>query len=278
MKTTSGFQKMKSSGEKIAMMTAYDAPSARGAEQAGVDLILVGDSAGMVVHGYDSTVPVTLEDMILHTKAVRRGAPDTFVVTDMPFLTYHEGTKETVQNARRLIQEGGAHAVKMEGAGNVVDSISALTSGGVPVMAHLGLTPQSVGVLGGYKVQGKSDEAAHALLEEAKEIESAGAFSIVLECVPKQLAELVSKQLSIPVIGIGAGKDTDGQVLVYHDVIGYGNGFVPKFVKQYSDVDSIIEKAIAEYVNEVKEQRFPEEQHTFTMKEEQLKSFYGGVK
>ncbi|WP_100398573.1 3-methyl-2-oxobutanoate hydroxymethyltransferase [Bacillus sp. FJAT-44742] len=278
MKTTSGFQKMKSSGEKIAMMTAYDAPSARGAEQAGVDLILVGDSAGMVVHGYDSTVPVTLEDMILHTKAVRRGAPDTFVVTDMPFLTYHEGTKETVQNARRLIQEGGAHAVKMEGAGNVVESISALTSGGVPVMAHLGLTPQSVGVLGGYKVQGKSDEAAHALLEEAKEIENAGAFSIVLECVPKQLAELVSKQLSIPVIGIGAGKDTDGQVLVYHDVIGYGNGFVPKFVKQYSDVDSIIEKAIAEYVNEVKEQSFPEEQHTFTMKEEQLKSFYGGVK
>lgn len=276
MKNTTGFRKMKQEHEPIAMVTAYDYPSAKLAEEAGVDLLLVGDSVGNVVLGYDSTVPVTLEDMILHTKAVVRGARDTFVVTDMPFMTYNVSEAETLQNAKRLIQEGGAHAVKVEGAGLVVSMIERLITAGVPVVAHLGLTPQSVGVLGGHKVQGKDVEAARKLIEDAKKVEAAGAFMLVLECVPRQLAQRISEEVKIPTIGIGAGAGTDGQVLVYHDLIGYGGDWVPKFVKQYAHVGETIREAIGQYVGDVKAHKFPEEQHTFTMKEEDVDTLYGG--
>jgi 3-methyl-2-oxobutanoate hydroxymethyltransferase len=276
MKQTTDFLKMKQSNEKIVMLTAYDYPSAKLAEQGGVDIILVGDSLGMVVLGYDSTIPVTMEDMIHHTKAVKRGAKDTFIVTDMPFLSYHLSVRDTLINAGRLIQEAGAHAVKVEGADEVIEHIAAMTKAGIPVCSHLGLTPQSVGVLGGYKVQGKDASAAKKLLEDAKKCEAAGAFAIVLECVPKQLAEEVTKSLSIPVIGIGAGIDVDGQVLVYHDILGYGVERVPKFVKQYHSVNPFILESIQAYAADVKAKRFPEEKHSFTMKEEELKVLYGG--
>ena len=276
MKTTSDFKKMKERKEPIAMLTAYDYPSAKLAESAGMDLILVGDSVGMVALGYDSTVPVTMDDMVLHTRAVKRGAVNTFVVTDLPFLTYHSSIPETIKHAGRLMQEAGAHAVKLEGGGEVITFIHKLTSAGVPVMGHLGLTPQSVGVLGGYKVQAKESDSAALLLKEAKAIEQAGAFSLVLECVPQQLTDIVSNELSIPVIGIGAGAQADGQVLVYHDIIGYGSEHVPKFVKQYANVSSTIKRAIETYVADVKGKEFPEQKHSFNMKEEQLSGIYGG--
>lgn len=276
MKTTSQFKKMKIENEKIVMVTAYDAPSAKIVEEAGVDIILVGDSLGMVVLGYDSTIPVTIDDMLLHTRAVKRGAKDTFVVTDMPFLTYHSSFEETVQHARRMMQEGGANAVKLEGNGTVIDTISKLTHAGVPVVAHLGLTPQSVGVLGGYRVQGKDAKTAKKLIEDAKLVEEAGASMLVLECVPEQIATIISETLSIPVIGIGAGVNTDGQVLVYHDVIGYGSVHVPKFVKQYTNITKQILLAVESYVADVKERQFPAEEHTFTIKDEELDQLYGG--
>ncbi|KAB2338299.1 3-methyl-2-oxobutanoate hydroxymethyltransferase [Cytobacillus depressus] len=276
MKQTTDFLKMKQNGEKIAVLTAYDFPAAKHAEKSGVDMILVGDSLGMVVLGYDSTIPVTLADMIHHTKAVKRGAERTFIVVDMPFLSYHLSIRDTLLNGAKLIQETGAHAVKVEGAGEVIASIEALTNAGIPVMAHLGLTPQSVGVLGGYKVQGKDAEAARKLIEDAKKCEEAGAFAVVLECVPKQLAKEVSESISIPTIGIGAGIHADGQVLVYHDVLSYGVDRVPKFVKKYAHINEMIEQGIGAYVNEVKNGTFPEEEHSFSMKETELLSLYGG--
>lgn len=276
LKTTASFKEMKQNNEKIAMMTAYDAPSAKLVEEAGIDVILVGDSLGMVVLGYDSTIPVTIDDMILHSKAVKRGAKNTFIVTDMPFLTYHSSLEVTIDNARRLMQDGGANAVKLEGNGAVIEKIEKLTDAGVPVVAHLGLTPQSVGVLGGYRVQGKDAKAAKQLVEDAKQVEFAGACMLVLECVPKQLAKLISEEISIPTIGIGAGKETDGQVLVYHDLIGYGSERVPKFVKQYTNISESICHALSTYVTEVKTSQFPEDKHTFTMKDEELDRLYGG--
>ncbi|PEC23858.1 3-methyl-2-oxobutanoate hydroxymethyltransferase [Bacillus cereus] len=276
MKTKTDFLKMKEQGEPITMLTAYDYPSAKLAEEAKVDMILVGDSLGMVVLGYDSTVPVTVEDMIHHTKAVRRGAKETFIVTDMPFMSYHVSLEDTMVNARRIVQESGAHALKVEGAGEVISTIHYLTNAGIPVVAHLGLTPQSVGVLGGYKVQGKDAESAKKLIEDAKKCEEAGAIALVLECVPMQLAELISEQLTIPTIGIGAGQKVDGQVLVYHDLISYGVNRVPKFVKQYTSVQEEIVRGISQYVTEVKTGQFPEEKHSFTMKEEECLALYGG--
>lgn len=276
MKSSKDFLQMKQHDEPIVMVTAYDYPSAKLTEQAGVDMILVGDSLGMVVLGYDSTIPVTVEDMIHHTKAVRRGATETFIVTDMPFMSYHVSKEEAMKNARRIMQEGGAHAVKVEGADEVVEIIGLLTRAGVPVVAHLGLTPQSVGVLGGYKVQGKDAESARKLLEDAKKCEQAGAIALVLECVPKQLAAQISMQLNIPTIGIGAGNDTDGQVLVYHDVITYGVGRVPKFVKPFASVQDEIVRGITQYTKEVKTRQFPSEEQSFTMKEEELLALYGG--
>ncbi|MCQ6277893.1 3-methyl-2-oxobutanoate hydroxymethyltransferase [Bacillus sp. EB600] len=278
MKQTTDFIKMKQNNEKIVMLTAYDYPAAKLAEEGKVDVILVGDSLGMVVLGYDSTVSVTLEEMIHHTKAVKRGAKDTFIVTDMPFLTYHLSISETLKNAGRIMQDAGAHAVKLEGADEVVEKIAAITKAGIPVCSHLGLTPQSVGVLGGYKVQGKDARAAKKLIDDAKKCEEAGAFMIVLECVPKQLAEEVAKSLSIPVIGIGAGVEVDGQVLVYHDILGYGVDRVPKFVKQYHSLNPFILESIQSYAAEVKNKQFPDDQHSFTMKEEELKGLYGGLK
>ncbi|HAK0908751.1 TPA: 3-methyl-2-oxobutanoate hydroxymethyltransferase [Listeria monocytogenes] len=275
MKKPVDFFAMKENGEKITMITAYDYPSAKNVEQAEADMILVGDSLGMVVLGYDSTVPVTMDDMIHHTKAVKRGAPDTFVVTDMPFMTYHGSVDETIQNARKIIQESGAHAVKLEGAGEVVNKIARLTEAGAPVVAHLGLTPQSVGLTGSYKVRAKSAQEAQELMDNALAVEAAGAIAIVLEAIPRQLAEKVSKALSIPTIGIGAGVETDGQVLVYHDIIGYGISRRAKFVKAYADIDETIELALASYVKEVKAATFPEVKHSFTMAEEDLKGLYG---
>ncbi|EIF8294973.1 3-methyl-2-oxobutanoate hydroxymethyltransferase [Listeria monocytogenes] len=275
MKRPVDFFAMKENGEKITMITAYDYPSAKNVEQAEADMILVGDSLGMVVLGYDSTVPVTMDDMIHHTKAVKRGAPDTFVVTDMPFMTYHGSVDETIQNARKIIQESGAHAVKLEGAGEVVNKIARLTEAGAPVVAHLGLTPQSVGLTGSYKVRAKSAQEAQELMDNALAVEAAGAIALVLEAIPRQLAEKVSKALSIPTIGIGAGVETDGQVLVYHDIIGYGISRRAKFVKAYADIDERIEPALASYVKEVKAATFPEVKHSFTMAEEDLKGLYG---
>lgn len=278
MKLSGDFLEMKQNGEKIVMLTAYDYPSAKVAEQSGVDMILVGDSLGMVVLGYDSTIPVTIEDMIHHTKAVKRGAPDTFVVTDMPFMSYHLSRDETLKNAARIMQEGKADAVKVEGADDVVEKISVLTKAGIPVVAHLGLTPQSVGVLGGYKVQGKDAEAAKKLMGDAKKCEIAGAMAIVFECVPYQVAERITQTLTIPTIGIGAGSETDGQVLVFHDLITYGVDRVAKFVKVYGNANELIGNSIKSYVNEVKKSDFPTREHSFTMKEEQLHALYGGKK
>lgn len=276
MKQTTEFLKMKQKKEPIVMLTAYDYPSAKLAQAAGVDMILVGDSLGMVVLGYDSTIPVTVDDMIHHTKAVKRGAKDTFIVTDMPFMSYHVSQSDALKNAARIIQESGAHAVKVEGAKDVIYTISSLTQSGIPVVGHLGLTPQAVGVLGGYKVQGKDAESARQLIEDAKKVEEAGALALVLECVPKQLGEEVTNSISIPTIGIGAGNRTDGQVLVFHDVISYGVDRVPKFVKQYASVNEPILQGLSKYVAEVKANSFPEEKHMYTMKDEELAGLYGG--
>lgn len=278
MKTTADFLKMKAAKEKISMLTAYDAPSAKLAERAGVDLILVGDSLGMVVLGYDSTIPVTEEEMLVHVKAVRRGAKNTFIVADFPFLSYHISMEETFRYAKRAMQEGGANALKVEGAGRVIETIATLTEAGVPVMGHLGLTPQSVEVLGGYRVQAKDERSAKQLLRDAKAVEEAGAFALVVECVPEPVGQLIAEELTIPVIGIGAGVHTDGQVLVYHDVLGYGDVYVPKFVKQYANISPIIEEALTNYVNDVKKGAFPSQEHTFTMKEAELRALYGGGK
>ena len=276
MKSTKDFLEMKNQRKKIVMVTAYDYPSAKQAEQAGVDMILVGDSLGNVVLGYDSTIYVTMEDMIHHAKAVKRGAFNTFIVVDMPFMSCHLSIRDTLLNGARLIQETGAHAVKVEGADGVLSHIEALVNAGIPVVSHLGLTPQSVGVLGGFKVQGKDAESARKIVEDAKRCQDAGAFAITLECVPKQLAEEISSLVSIPTIGIGAGIHTDGQVLVYHDILTYGVERVSKFVKPYANVNKQIADGLQAYVNEVRNELFPDDQHSFSMKEEELKTLYGG--
>ncbi len=276
MKTTSNFLTMKQNNEKITMMTAYDYPTAKLAEEAGIDMILVGDSLGMVVLGYDSTVLVTLDDMVHHGKAVRRGAPNTFLVVDMPFGTYHGSLNETLHHAVRLMQETGAQALKVEGADDVIPVIKKLTSAGIPVVAHLGLTPQSAGVLGGFKVQGKTVEAAEKLIEDALKCQEAGAFALVLECIPFQLTEQVSKRLTIPTIGIGAGVTADGQVLVFHDMVKFGSHHIPKFVKEFANVGEPIKAGIEQYIAEVKAEVFPAKEHSFTMKEDQLLQLYGG--
>ncbi|RSL33436.1 3-methyl-2-oxobutanoate hydroxymethyltransferase [Salibacterium salarium] len=276
MKTITSFVKMKTNRDPIAMVTAYDAPTAKAAAKAEMDMILVGDSAGMVVHGYDSTIPVTLDDMVLHSKAVKRGAPHIFTVTDLPFLSYNGEFAETLQSVKRLMQETGIQAVKLEGAGRTLSVIDRLTQSGVPVVGHLGLTPQSVGTIGGYKVQGKTEESANQLVKDAVAIQESGAFALVLECVPLQLASHITDLLTIPVIGIGAGVETDGQVLVFHDIVGFSDGFVPSFVKQYADIQTEMETALLTYVKEVKQSIFPEPQHTFTMNQEIPGTLYKG--
>ncbi len=275
MKTLNDFLRMKKDGEKIVMLTAYDYPSARLAEEAGVDVILVGDSLGMVVLGYDSTVPVTMADMIHHTRAVRRGAGKTFVVTDMPFLSYQISPAQALENAGRLVQEGGCEAVKVEGGEEIAAQVRALTRAGIPVCAHVGLTPQSATALSGYKVQGRTAEAANKLLRDALALEEAGAFMIVLECIPVQVAQLVTGRLSIPTIGIGAGAACDGQVLVWHDTLGMFDRFTPKFVKKFETLGAKAKEAVGAYAREVREGAFPGPEHTFTMNEAELKRIYG---
>ncbi len=278
MKTTAQFLRMKEQGEKIVMITAYDYPAAKFSEAAGVDMILVGDSLGMVVLGYESTMRVTVEDMIHHSKAVRRGAPDTFIVVDMPFGSYHGDINETLKTAVKMMQETNANALKVEGADEIVPVIKKLTNAGIPVVAHLGLLPQSAGVLGGYKVQGKTAEQAEKLIKDALLVEQAGACAVVLECIPHQLTEAVSQKLTIPTIGIGAGVKADGQVLVFHDLLQYGKHHIPKFVEAFARVGDEVEKGITSYTNAVKSGAFPTLQQSFTMKETELIELYGGVK
>lgn len=260
---TSTIRRMKANREPIAMITAYDYPSAKLAQEAGADILLVGDSLGMVVLGYDSTIPVTLEDMIHHSKAVTRGADQSFVVADLPFATYHGSIDRTIANAARLMQEGRVHALKLEGGAEIAEHVEACVRAGIPVMGHIGLTPQSVLQLGGWKIQGKSLEQAEKLVQDAKALEQAGAFSIVLEMVPEELAAHITEQLTIPTIGIGSGRYCDGQVLVYHDVLNYATPIKPRFVKQYADIGNTVQTAIAQYVSEVKNRQFPGEENVY---------------
>lgn len=255
---------MKKKGVPITMLTAYDYPSAKLAEEADIDMILVGDSLGNVVLGYNSTIPVTLDDMVYHTRAVARGAEDTFIVADMPFMTYHGGIDESLRGVRRLMQEGHAHAVKMEGGEEIADTVKRIVQSGVPVLGHIGLTPQSVNQIGGYRIQGKDAQDAQRLMNDAKALEAAGAFAIVLELVTEEAAADISKALSIPTIGIGAGRYCDGQVLVFHDILKYASPYRDKrFVKTYADVGSVIREGITQYVKEVKDRAFPAEEHVF---------------
>lgn len=271
-------KKMKAEGVPLSMLTAYDYPSARLAEEAGIDLILVGDSLGNVVLGYDTTLPVTIDDMVYHTRSVTRGAQHTFIVADMPFMTYHGSIDESLRGVRRLMQEGRAHAVKMEGGLEICPTVAAVVAAGVPVLGHIGLTPQSVNMIGGYRIQGKDAKDAQRLMDEAKALEAAGAFAIVLELVTEEVAEAISKAISIPTIGIGAGRYCDGQVLVYHDVLRYASPYREKrFVKTYADVGNMIREGISQYVKEVKERAFPDESHVFNADETVLESLYGGT-
>ncbi|BAH43479.1 3-methyl-2-oxobutanoate hydroxymethyltransferase [Brevibacillus brevis NBRC 100599] len=277
--TTSSIRKKKETRTPITMVTAYDYPAAKLVDEAGVDMILVGDSLGMVVLGYDSTIPVTMEDMLHHTKAVTRGAKRAFVVTDLPFLSYHGTVEEAVKNAGRLMQEGLAKAVKMEGGRELAPIITRCVQAGIPVVGHIGLTPQSVHQLGGYKVQGRDLEAAKKLLDEALAIQEAGAFAIVLECVPEEVAGMIADKLDIPVIGIGAGATCDGQVLVFHDMVGYASDITPKFVKRYANIGETIREAVETYNKEVEARSFPGQEHVFHASEETIKELYGeGVK
>ena len=268
------FKDQKEKKDKITMLTAYDYSTAKLIDESGVNSILVGDSLGMVCLGYEDTLSVTMEDMIHHTRAVTRGAKNALVVADMPFMSYQTSVYDAVVNAGRLIKEGRAQAVKLEGGKEVVEQIRAIVNASIPVVAHLGLTPQSINAFGGFKVQGKSEEAAQRLLEEARAVEEAGAFAVVLECVPAKLAEFISKEISIPTIGIGAGAGCDGQVLVYQDMLGMYSDFVPKFAKQYAKVGEVMRKAFADYNKEVKDGVFPEEKHTFKIDEEVIEKLY----
>ncbi|GAB6063582.1 3-methyl-2-oxobutanoate hydroxymethyltransferase [Deferrisoma palaeochoriense] len=250
-------------GPPLVMITAYDYPTARIVDQAGVDLILVGDSLGMVCLGYPDTVPVTLDEMIHHTAAVSRGAERALVVGDLPFLSYQVSREQAIESAGRLVKEARADCVKLEGGRSQADKIEAIVTAGIPVMAHIGLTPQTATQLGGFKVQGRDPEAARALLEDAKAVEAAGAFAVVLECVPTKLATRISQSLSIPTIGIGAGPRCDGQVLVLHDLVGLFDRFVPKFVKRYADLGAEMRRAVESYCAEVRGGAFPGPEHGF---------------
>ena len=264
---------LKARRQPIAMVTAYDAPSGRLADAAGADLILVGDSAAMTVLGHDSTVPATMDEMLVLTRAVTRGARRPLVVADMPFGSFQVSDEEAMHNAIRFVKEAGADAVKLEGAGPMLSRVQALVGGGIPVMGHLGLTPQSATMLGGFKAQGRTAEKAVRLYEDALALEAAGCFAIVLEAVPAPVAARITEALTVPTIGIGAGAATDGQVLVWHDLLGLYEGHAPRFVKQYADLAAAIKEAVGTYVEEVRERRFPEEQHTYAMPEEELALF-----
>ena len=266
--TVSTLLKQKQSGDKITMLTAYDYTTAKIMDECGVNSILIGDSLGMVMLGYENTLPVTMEDMIHHTAAVSRGAVNTFVVADMPFMSYQVSVEQAVINAGRLIKEGGANAVKLEGGADVCDVIKAIVKASIPVVAHLGLTPQSVNAFGGFKVQGKSLEAARTLIADALKIQEAGACMVVLEGIPAKLADIITKKLTIPTIGIGAGNGCDGQVLVYQDMLGLTIGHTAKFVKRFAEAGELMRKGISDYIDETKSGVFPAEEHTYKIDDE----------
>ncbi len=268
------FREAKAKGEKITMLTAYDYSMAKIIDNSGINGILVGDSVGMVCLGYEDTISVTMEDMIHHTRAVARGTENALVVADMPFMSYQTSVYDAVFNAGRLMKEGRAQCVKLEGGVDMCDRIEAITKASIPVMAHIGLTPQSVNSLGGFKVQGKSEEAAKELIEAAKAVEKAGAFSVVLECVPAKLSEIISKEISIPTIGIGAGASCDGQLLVYQDMLGMFNDFTPKFVKKYADLGATMTEAFKAYIEDVSKGIFPALEHGFKISEEVISKLY----
>jgi len=267
--TISYLEQKVNEGRKITMMTAYDYPTASLVDQAEIDTILVGDSLAMVVLGYESTVPVTMDEMIHHCKAVRRGAKQSFIIGDMPFMSYHVSVEDAVKNAGRFIKEAGCEAVKLEGGSEMAPVVNAITAAGIPVCAHIGLTPQTATKLSGFKVQGKDAESANKMIQSARDLEDAGAFMIVLECIPDQVASKITETLKIPTIGIGAGKYCDGQVLVYHDLVGLFERFTPKMVKQYVNLAPMIREALIQYREEVEKGKFPGPEHSFVMKEEE---------
>ena len=272
--TVTTFKDAKVNNDKLTMLTAYDYSTAKLMDESGINGILVGDSLGMVCLGYEDTLSVTMEDMIHHTRAVSRGAKNTLVVADMPFMSYQTSVYDAVVNAGRLMKEGRAQAVKLEGGIEVAEQIRAIVNASIPVMGHIGLTPQSINAFGGFKVQGKSEEAARKLLEDAKAVEKAGAFAVVLECVPTKLAKFISEQLSIPTIGIGAGEGCDGQILVYQDMLGMYSDFTPKFVKKYANIGEEMKKAFNGYIREVKDGVFPDEAHGFKIDDEVIEKLY----
>lgn len=272
--TVKSFQEAKDNNRKISMLTAYDYSMAKIVDVAGIDSVLVGDSLGMVFQGNKSTLPVTLDEIIYHTKAVVRGVKNALVVADMPFLSYHVSKEEAVRNAGRMIKEGGAEAVKMEGGTLFSETIKAVVDAQIPVMGHIGLTPQSVNAFGGFKVQGKDEQSAKRIWEDAKLLEEAGVFAITLECIPDKLAQLITKSLRIPTIGIGAGKSCDGQVLVINDMLGMFSDFVPRFIKQYAKLNTEITAAVQDYIAEVREGDFPAGEHTFDMDADILEKLY----
>lgn len=272
--TVMTFKAAKEVGKKLTMLTAYDYSMAKLIDESGVNGILIGDSLGMVIKGEEDTLSVTVDEIIYHTKAVKRGTKNALIVSDMPFLSYHTSIENAVLNAGRMLKEGGANAVKLEGGANVVEQIRAIVNAQIPVMGHLGLTPQSVNVFGGFKVQGKSEETIKQLVEDAIQLEKAGAFAIVLEGIPSKVAELITNSVSIPTIGIGAGAECDGQILVYQDMLGMFDNFVPKFVKQYASIGLDIKTAIKSYIEEVERGEFPQEEHTFKIDENLLQKLY----
>ena len=272
--TAATFAAAKAKGEKLSMLTAYDYSTAKLEDESGINGILVGDSLGNVVLGYEDTVSVTMEDMIHHGAAVARGAKNAHVVVDMPFMSYEVTVEEAVRNAGRLMKEGRAGAVKLEGGVRVAEQIRAIVKAGIPVMGHIGLTPQSINVFGGFKVQGKSEEAARALLADAKAVEEAGAFAVVIEAVPAALAQMITDAVSIPTIGIGAGAGCDGQILVYQDMLGMFSDFTPKFVKRYANVGEVMREAFVNYAAEVASGAFPTEEHTYKIKDDLLEKLY----
>lgn len=275
MKTiVSTVQKMKDNGEKITMLTAYDYSTAKLFDEAGIDTMLVGDSLGMVMLGYDSTIPVTVDDMIHHGAAVVRGAKNAMIVVDMPFLSYHTSVYDAVANAGRIMKETGCTAVKLEGGKNVCPQIEAIVNAQIPVCAHIGLTPQSSNMFGGFRVQGKSEEAAKELIEAAQAVEKAGAFMLVLEGIPEKLAAIITKKVHIPTIGIGASAECDGQVLVYQDMLAMYGNFVPKFVKQFAQVGEVMQGAVKDYINAVKEGTFPGPENTYAISDDVIEKLY----
>jgi len=272
------FQKQKDNGTPISMITAYDATQGQIVEQAGIRVILVGDSLGMVVQGYENTVPVTLEDIVYHTSLVRRGTKEAFIVGDMPFMTYNASPKQAIENAARILQDGGAQSVKVEGGQRMYNTIRKLAKNGIPVMAHIGLTPQAVHSIGGWRVQGKSKSGAAQLIEDAEAVQEAGAYAVVLELVPAELARIISERLIIPTIGIGSGGGCDGQVQVFHDIVGLTMGRTPKHAKQYTNTAILMENAISEYIQEVESGTFPTEGNAPSVNDEVLETIYSVAK